>query len=295
MSYLTGPGGLPLEQIDSTGAATYYYQDQLGSTRALYTQSGVRVATFTFDPYGTLAGSSGTATTPFGFAGQYTDAESGFQYLRARYYDPRTDQFLTVDPLAESTQQPYGYADENLLDWVDPAGLCTAGIHVGPINSGNVSLPFWGSGSCVHIRSTNPNYVTVQIGYNTGRGIGIQIGVTVTKDGRVYPDIGPSLGLPGVSGYAGSGYINAATTTCTQVDAFVNGWTLGGGGTAPLPTPVDPGLVVDRGDGPQLGLGWGSGKQSDFGYETILGKRASGISYTYSWNPYGIRLPVHWH
>jgi len=34
--------------------------------------------------------------TPFGYAGQYTDAESSLQYLRARYYDPDTQQFLTV-------------------------------------------------------------------------------------------------------------------------------------------------------------------------------------------------------
>jgi RHS repeat-associated protein len=30
-------------------------------------------------------------------AGQYTDTETGLQWVRARYYDPTTAQFLTVD------------------------------------------------------------------------------------------------------------------------------------------------------------------------------------------------------
>lgn len=47
----------------------------------------------------------------------------GFQYLRARYYDPATDQFISVDPLVGFTQQPYGYSPGDPLDSVDPYGL----------------------------------------------------------------------------------------------------------------------------------------------------------------------------
>ena len=31
------------------------------------------------------------------FVGQYADAESGLQYLRARFYDPNTSRFLSRD------------------------------------------------------------------------------------------------------------------------------------------------------------------------------------------------------
>ncbi|MFL6054268.1 MAG: RHS repeat-associated core domain-containing protein, partial [Actinoallomurus sp.] len=65
---------------------------------------------------------SGTVSTPFGYAGQYTDAETGLQYLRARYYDPATAQFLTRDPLQDVSGQPYGYAAEAPLNYVDPSG-----------------------------------------------------------------------------------------------------------------------------------------------------------------------------
>ncbi len=57
------------------------------------------------------------------FAGQYTDAETGFQYLRARYYDPATGQFLSRDPLAAITGSPYGYTGGDPLNGTDPAGL----------------------------------------------------------------------------------------------------------------------------------------------------------------------------
>jgi hypothetical protein len=43
--------------------------------------------------------------------------------MRARYYDPTTAQFLTTDPLAAITQEPYSYANDNPIDHTDPSGL----------------------------------------------------------------------------------------------------------------------------------------------------------------------------
>jgi RHS repeat-associated protein len=59
----------------------------------------------------------------FGYAGQYTDPESGFQYLRARYYDPQTAQFLTRDPAIDLTRSAYGYVNGDPLNNIDPLGL----------------------------------------------------------------------------------------------------------------------------------------------------------------------------
>jgi uncharacterized protein RhaS with RHS repeats len=73
-SYLYGPQGVPIEQITPAGQARYYHDDQLGSTRALTDQDGQPVATYTYTPYGKLKASTGMATNPFGYAGQYTDA-----------------------------------------------------------------------------------------------------------------------------------------------------------------------------------------------------------------------------
>jgi len=63
------------------------------------------------------------AVIPF-LPGHYLDAETGFQYLRARYYDPATGQFLSRDLLSRLTRSPYGYVHGNPLNGSDPSGLC---------------------------------------------------------------------------------------------------------------------------------------------------------------------------
>jgi RHS repeat-associated protein len=64
-----------------------------------------------------------TIENPLRYAGQYTDEKTGFQNLRARYYDPATGQFLSRDPLEDSTLQPYAYANNNPTNTTDPTGL----------------------------------------------------------------------------------------------------------------------------------------------------------------------------
>jgi RHS repeat-associated protein len=122
-AYVTGPDGLPLEQITPGGTVSYYAHDQQGSTTILTDQNGATQATSTYDAYGNPTNTP-TVTQPFGYDGQYTDPETGLQYLRARYYDPTTSQFLTPDPLLAHTRDPYGYAADSPTNAGDPTGLC---------------------------------------------------------------------------------------------------------------------------------------------------------------------------
>jgi RHS repeat-associated protein len=55
-------------------------------------------------------------------AERYTDPETGLIYMRARYYDPQTGQFLTRDPLETQTRQPYSYAGDSPTNYADPSG-----------------------------------------------------------------------------------------------------------------------------------------------------------------------------
>ena len=123
-SYIYGPRGLPVEQINgSTGAVTYLHHDQSGSTRLLTGSTGKTEATFTYGAYGELTGSTGTATTPLGYDAQYTSSDTGLIYMRARVYDPSTAQFLTVDPLVSRTLAPYSYAGDDPVNEQDRTGL----------------------------------------------------------------------------------------------------------------------------------------------------------------------------
>jgi RHS repeat-associated protein len=45
-----------------------------------------------------------------------------------RYYDPTTDQFLSVDPKVSQTDQPYVFTGDSPLNATDPLGLFRAGI-----------------------------------------------------------------------------------------------------------------------------------------------------------------------
>ena len=122
-AYIYGPGDQPIEQIAS-GTPTYLLDDQQGSTRLLTDASGNVAGTYTYTPYGAVTGHTGSAATPLEYDGQYTDAETGYLYLRDRYYDPSTGQFLTRDPLAAVTGSAYQYAAGNPLNVTDPSGLC---------------------------------------------------------------------------------------------------------------------------------------------------------------------------
>lgn len=122
--YLYGPSGSPIEQTGSTGAC-YYVHDQLGSTVALTNTSGAITGTYSYSTYG-QATHAGSTSTPLQYGGGYTDPESGLIYLQARYYDPTTAQFLSIDPKLASTRQPYAYIDDNPLNGIDPTGLCSS-------------------------------------------------------------------------------------------------------------------------------------------------------------------------
>jgi RHS repeat-associated protein len=120
-SYIYGPAG-PIEQISSGGTVTYLHQDQQGSTRLLTGSAGTVTGKCTYNAYGTPT-CEGTTTTPLGFDGQYTSSDTGLIYLRARVYDPATAQFITVDPLAGITGEPYVYAGDNPTTLADPGGM----------------------------------------------------------------------------------------------------------------------------------------------------------------------------
>jgi RHS repeat-associated protein len=112
-----------LEQIDGSDYAYFYHHDQIGSVRAIANSSGTVQNTYDYDAYGKVLTTTGTLQNPFGYTGEYTDGESGLVYLRARYYDPATQQFLTVDPMLASTEQAYAYVGGSPTNFRDPWGL----------------------------------------------------------------------------------------------------------------------------------------------------------------------------
>ena len=64
---------------------------------------------------------------PYTYNGEYTDASTGNQYLRARYYSPETGNFFTEDSYLGSLLEPlernlYTYAENDPVNYRDPSG-----------------------------------------------------------------------------------------------------------------------------------------------------------------------------
>jgi RHS repeat-associated protein len=147
-NYLVTPGGLSqvLAEYDSNGLVTrdytyglglvrsveggsdsFYHTDGLGSVRMLTDTTGLVSDTYTYDAYGmSLSNSDGS----YQFAGERRDAETGLDYLRARYYDPELGRFISKDAFAgflndPMSQHDYQYAHANPVNNTDPTGYFT--------------------------------------------------------------------------------------------------------------------------------------------------------------------------
>jgi RHS repeat-associated protein len=123
-AYIYAGSGNPAEQVNlATGTITYLVTDALGSVRGTVNSSGTLTGTTSYDAWGNPLSTGGlTATTPFGYAGGYTDPD-GLIYLLNRYYQPSNGQFSSVDPELSQTMEPYEYAGGNPVSGTDPTGL----------------------------------------------------------------------------------------------------------------------------------------------------------------------------
>lgn len=116
----------------SYGGKTYYYlTNYRGDVLALVNETGERVATYTYDAWGNILtqneDESIASINPYRYAGYRYDEETKLYYLMARYYNPNTGVFLSLDPVRGDITNPislngYNYANSNPVMNVDPEG-----------------------------------------------------------------------------------------------------------------------------------------------------------------------------
>jgi RHS repeat-associated protein len=80
-----------------------------------------------FDAYGNVRHSTGSANSSLGFAGEWTNPTDGTVYLRARHYQPALGRFLQRDsfpgvPMRPQSLNRYAYAENNPVRFTDPSG-----------------------------------------------------------------------------------------------------------------------------------------------------------------------------
>jgi RHS repeat-associated protein len=108
--------------------ARYYAFDGQASTRQLTSAAGAVTDTYTYDAFGDLLAATGGTPNAHLFDGQALDANTGFYYLRARWYAHATGRFTTADPADGDTFDPgslhrYLYAKADPVNNHDPTGL----------------------------------------------------------------------------------------------------------------------------------------------------------------------------
>lgn len=102
----------------------YYVYEEPGNVIALIDTTGAAAQTYQYDPWGNTLDAQGSVVQPFRYAGRELDAETGLYYNRARYYDPQTMRFVSVDPIGlDGGINLYVYVNNDPATLTDPSGL----------------------------------------------------------------------------------------------------------------------------------------------------------------------------
>ncbi|MBZ5520893.1 MAG: Ig-like domain-containing protein [Acidobacteriia bacterium] len=186
-------------RTDSSGASTQL-KDALGSTIALADAGGSITAAYTYDPYGGSLAAGLSGSNVFQYTGRENEGNGLYSY-RARYYNPAFQRFLSPDPMGyQYDPNPYIYAKNNPLSFIDPLGLDPSGYSPGRGgNNGNGGDP--GSGG----NGGNPG--------DGGNGNGNGDGNKENPQCKNYVKLGEGLAVvAGVNGVAAAGLAVFAPT-----------------------------------------------------------------------------------
>lgn len=115
---------------DAAGNQYYATTDRIGSVRSIAKRDGTWLMSQRFDPYGRRIArdSVGTftwgSTLRYGWTGREYDAETGFSFHRARYFDPASRRWTQEDPIGYGGGgNLYAYASGSPMEARDPSGM----------------------------------------------------------------------------------------------------------------------------------------------------------------------------
>ena len=108
----------------------FYHAEYIGSVRRLTNEDGAITDGYTYSAFGELLAHTGTDPQPYAFTGEPLDPNSGWQYHRARWMDPRVERFASADPWRGEAFDPptlhqYLNAANDPARRADPSGLMT--------------------------------------------------------------------------------------------------------------------------------------------------------------------------
>ena len=116
-----------ISQQPVAGAESYYGYDGHGNVRFLISAAGDITDTYTYDAFGVLLATTGSTANNYLSCGEQYDFDLGTYYLRARYVNPNTGRFWTMDTYEGSPSDPlslhkYLYCHSDPVNFTDPSG-----------------------------------------------------------------------------------------------------------------------------------------------------------------------------
>ena len=111
---------------------TYYYILNLqGDVVQIIDEGGVLQAKYVYSPWGEIISAEGDLAeiNPLRYRGYYYDSETGFYYLRSRYYDPENHRFINADSYASTDSgdaiacNVFAYCNNNPVVFLDSTGM----------------------------------------------------------------------------------------------------------------------------------------------------------------------------
>jgi len=128
-----------VSRVDASGNYAML-RDGLGSTIGLVNSAGALGTQYQYGPFGQTTTSGASSTNPLQYTGRELDS-TGLDFMRARYYNPIAQRFISPDPIGLSGGQVnlYAYVGNSPTNWTDPQGL--SGGSSGGGGGGNPPCP----------------------------------------------------------------------------------------------------------------------------------------------------------
>ncbi len=208
----------PFNNPETAPKVRYYHYDGHGDVRFLTNERGTITDTYTFDAFGNLTDQTGDTENDYLYCGEQFDRTTGLYYLRARYMNPKTGGFISMDEYSGSIFDPvslhkYLYANANPVTYKDPSGYFTlAEVSVSmsistTLREAHATAMFSGLLNALHTFMSGGSQGDVLNSFFGGIGAGYLFG-GVGKLAQIGPMMKGFMGVYSLGGI-GMGYLQA--------------------------------------------------------------------------------------